>query len=111
MKTLKESIFDEEDNLKNVETDIAFNLIQKYRKTQTKSPKKIHDNLNRPINLGDLIIYSTGLNIEIGLITNIDEKNNTVFMARDKENNGWWIHTDECLKINKNILDEIIKIK
>ena len=40
MKTLKESIFDEEDNLKNVDTDIDFNLIQKYRKTQTKSPKK-----------------------------------------------------------------------
>lgn len=111
MKTLKESIFDEKDNLKNIDTNTIFNLIQKYRKTQTGVPKKLHDNLNRPINLGDLILYSNGIGIYVGLVINLDEDTNEVFMSWNKEKNGWWVHADRCLKINKNALNEIIKIK
>lgn len=111
MKTLKESIFDEKDNLKNIDKNVIFNLIQKYRKTQTGVPKKLHDILNRPINLGDLIFYSNGLSIHVGLVISIEEESNDVFMSWDKEEHGWWVSADRCLKINKDILNEIIKIK
>jgi len=111
MKTLKESIFDEEDNLKNIDINTIFNLIQKYKKTQAGVPKKLHDNLNRPINLGDLILYSNGLGIYVGLVISIDEDTNDVFMSWNKEEHGWWVQADRCLKINKNTLSEIIKIK
>lgn len=111
MKTLKESIFDEEDNLKNVDINTIFNLIQKYKKTQTGVPKKLHDNLNRPINLGDLILYSNGIGIYVGLVISIDEDTNDVFMSWNKEEHGWWVQADRCLKINKNALNEIIKTK
>lgn len=111
MKTLKESIFDEETNMKNVDIAAILNLIQKYRKIQTGLPKKLHDNLNRPINLGDLIIYSNGLGIEVGLVNKINETNNSVFMIWNNEGRGWWVSPDVCLKIDKDLLNEIIKIK
>lgn len=115
MKNLKEhiieGIFDEKDNLKNIDTNVIFNLIQKYRKTQTRVPKKLHDNLNRPINLGDLILYSNGLGIYAGLAISLDEDTNDVFMSWDKEEHGWWVQADRCLKIGKDSLNEIIKIK
>lgn len=88
MKTLKESIFDEKDNLKNIDVNVIFNLIQKYRKTQTGVPKKLHDNLNRPINLGDLILYPNGIGIYAGLVISIDEENNDILISWNKEKHG-----------------------
>jgi uncharacterized protein YkvS len=111
MKTLKESIFDEKEQMKNVENSAILSLLKKFKKYYTKNYKSIEDCKGMLVGVGDVVIFSNGgTNIMMGLVTKVDEESGSVLVNHSGEpNTGWWIETSQTLKINKNIAMDIVK--
>ena len=111
MKALKESIFDEEEQMKNVEDNTTLSLLKKFKKYHTKNLKSIEDCKGMPIGVGDFVIFSNGgTNIMMGLVTFIDIESSSIFVNHSGEpDTGWWVETSRTLKINKNIAIDIVK--
>lgn len=111
MKTLKESIFDEKDQMKNIEDNAILSLLKKFKKYYSKNFNSIEDCKGMPIDVGDVVIFSNGgTDIRMGLVTKVDEKNSSILVNHTGEpNTGWWVRTSQTLKINKNIAIDIVK--
>ena len=111
MKTLKESIFDEKEQMKNIEDNATLSLLKKFKKYHSKNSESIKDCKGIPIGIGDMVIFSNGgMNIMMGLVTKVDEESGSIFVNHSGEpNTGWWIETSQTLKINKNIAIDIVK--
>lgn len=111
MKTLKESIFDEKEQMKNVEDNAILSLLKKFKKYYCKNFKSIEDCKGMSIGVGDVVIFSNGgTNIMMGLVTKADVESSSILVNHSGEpNTGWWIETSQTLKINKNIAIDIVK--
>lgn len=111
MKTLKESIFDEKEQLKNVEDSAILSLLKKFKKHYTKNYKSIEDCKGMPVRVGDFVIFSNGgMDIMMGLVTKVDVEYSSVLVNHSGEpNTGWWVETSRTLRINKNIAIDIVK--
>lgn len=111
MKTLKESIFDEKEQLKNVEDNAILSLLKKFKKYYSKNSKSIKDCKGIPVGIGDLVIFSNGgMETMMGLVTKVDEKSPIILVNYSGEpDTGWWIEASQTLKINKNIAIDIVK--
>lgn len=111
MKTLKESIFDEKEQMKNVEDSAILSLLKKFKKYNTKNFKSIEDCKGMPIGVGDFVIFSNGgMNIMMGLVTGVDIESSSILVNHSGEpHTGWWVETSRTLKINKNIAIDIVK--
>ena len=111
MKTLKESIFDEKEQIKNLEDSAILTLLKKFKKYYSKNYKSMEDCKGMPIGIGDMVIFSNGgMNIMMGLVTEVDVESSSVFVNYSGEpNTGWWIEASQTLKINKNIAMDIVK--
>lgn len=109
MKTLKESIFDEKEQMKNIDDNATLSLLKKFKKNYSKNYKSMEDCKGMPVGVGDFVIFS-GTNIMMGLVTKVDKKSSSVLVNHSGEpNTGWWIETSQILKINKNIAIDIVK--
>lgn len=111
MKTLKESIFDEKEQMKNVEDSAILSLLKKFKKHYSKNYKSMEDCKGMPVFVGDMVIFSNGgMNIMMGLVTEVDIESSSIFVNHSGEpNTGWWKETSQTLKINKNIAIDIVK--
>lgn len=111
MKTLKESIFDEKEQLKNVEDSAILSLLKKFKKYYTKNYKSIEDCKGMPVSVGDMVIFSNGgMDIMMGLVTEVDAESGDIFVNHSGEpDTGWWKETSQTLRINKNIAMNIVK--
>lgn len=111
MKTLKESIFDEKEQMKNVEDSAILSLLKKFKKHYSKNYKSMEDCKGMPVFVGDMVIFSNGgINIMMGLVTEVDIESSSIFVNHSGEpNTGWWIEPWKALKIDKDIAMKIVK--
>ena len=70
MKSLRESIFDEENNLEKVEKDVYIRQISNLWDNVKSNPNKFVDRLGRDLKIGDLI-YNRVSN-DFGIITSLN---------------------------------------
>ena len=110
MKSLRESIFDEKEQMQNIEDNAVLTLLKKFKSHCSKS-NSLEDCKGMPINIGDIVIFSNGgINIMMGLVTTVDEESSSIFVNwSGVPNTGWWRESSQTLKINKNIANNIVK--
>lgn len=88
MKTLKESIFDEEKNISKIDNEVHINAIKRnWKKNEHNDYNSNKDHFGRELNIGD-VAYSMQFNY-IGVITNIYKENGTTMIAMDNLVNNW----------------------
>ena len=111
MKALRESIFDEKEQMKNVKNNALLNIMIYYHKAKANSTTKIQDCKNNPIKKGDILLFSNaGINIMMGLVTDISKKHSQVLVNfSGVPDTGWWIEPWKALKIDKDIAMKIVK--
>lgn len=107
MKHLLESLLDDEDDLiKNTEKNIYVKKIFKYFTDYGLSDSKNCDYFGRPINIGDVMLYSpSGSFFEIGIVKHIKE---SFIIFEDKPDDH--IYSPDCIIIPKECLQNFYKI-
>ena len=111
MKSLRESIFDEKEQMQNIEDSAILSLLKKFKKHYSKNYKSMEDCKGMPVGVGDIVIFSNGgINIMMGLVTEVDVESSSVLVNHSGEpNTVWWKETSQTLKINKSIANNIVK--
>lgn len=111
MKALRESIFDEKEQIKDIENNALLNIMMDYHKAKSNSTTKIQDCKNNPIKKGDILLFSNaGINIMMGLVIDISKKHSQVLVNfSGAPDTGWWIEPWKALKIDKDIAMKIVK--
>ena len=110
MKNLIESIFDEKDQMDNIDINAALNMISKYQsKDFTYDNGKAQDCKGNIVEKGDMVIFSNGLRIYLGLVTDIDEGELCINYT-GKSNRTWWYTAYKTLKIDQKIAKSIVKL-
>ena len=83
MKTLKESIFDEKDNIENVDNTVHIKSIERAWHDIKPDWTKFEDHFGRVLNVGDTV-YSIQFGY-VGVITNLyHTKHNEAYVSADR---------------------------
>lgn len=110
MKNLIESIFDEKDQMDNIDINAELNMISKYQsKSFTYDKNKVQDCKGNIVEKGDMVIFSNGIQIYLGLVTDIDEGELCINYT-GKPNGVWWYTAYKTLKIDQKIAKSIVKL-
>lgn len=110
MKTLKESIFDEKNQMTNIDINATLNMIGKFQsKNFSYDANKVQDCKGNIIEKGDVVIFSNGIQIYLGIVTDIDEGEICINYT-GKPNGVWWYTAYRTLKIDQKIAKSIIKL-
>lgn len=110
MKNLIESIFDEKDQMNNIDINASLNMISKYQsKSFSYDKDKVQDCKGNIVEKGDMVIFSNGIQIYLGLVTDIDEGELCINYT-GKPNGTWWLNAYKTLKIDQKIAKSIVKL-
>lgn len=112
MKTLKESIFDEKENIDKLDNTVHAKTVQKaWEKNQNNEYGSNKDYFGRELNIGD-VAYSMQFNY-IGVITNIYTERNITMITMNNLIRKWR-EDDDCasnhILIPQSCTKEFIKI-
>lgn len=115
MKTLRESIFDEDSNLEKVEKDAYIKQISNLWNNTKSNPNKFEDCLGRGLKIGD-VIYNRGNN-DFGIITSLNNpaldpynKIDVSSVSLDRKYALDPSHPSYMILIPKSCYDELLKI-
>lgn len=112
MKTLKESIFDEEKNISKIDNDVHVKTVQKtWLKNENNDWDSNKDHFGRELNIGD-VAYSMQFNY-IGVITNIYKERGGTMIRMDNLIHGMGGDDDNACKhilIPQSCTKEFMKI-
>lgn len=112
MKTLKESIFDEKDNMVKIDNDVHVNSIKRvWDKNRNKDWNIVKDYFGRDLNIGDLV-YSMQFGY-IGVVEEIDTSGREIHVFC-KYVSGYEIHDPDYpnhyILIPQSCTKEFIKV-
>lgn len=112
MKTLKESIFDEEKNMSKIDNEVHINSIKRaWKNNENNEYGSNKDYFGRELNIGD-VAYSMQFNY-IGVITNIYTERNITMITMNNLIRKWR-EDDDCasnhILIPQSCTKEFIKI-
>ena len=112
MKTLKESIFDEEKNMSKIDNEVYINSIKRtWKKNENIAGSTNKDRFGRELNIGD-VAYSMQFNY-IGVITNIYKEGGATMITMDHLTREWREDDDYAsnyILIPKSCTKEFIKV-
>ena len=110
MKNLIESIFDEKEQMNDIDNKAMLTLIKKYQSyLYTYDKNKVQDCKGNSIKIGDVVIFSNGLQIYLGVVERIEDGELLVNYT-GKPNGCWWNTAYKTLKIDQKIAKDIVKM-
>ena len=112
MKTLKESIFDEKENIDKLDNTAHVKTVQRaWKKNENAAWDSDKDHFGRELNIGD-VAYSMQFNY-IGVITNIYKEDYSTMITMNNLANDWGEADDRAcnhILIPKSCTKEFIKV-